>query len=260
MPTRAIARASFVGRAALDPPRAVGPPRTGGAVERSSAAAPPRTITVAGAIVGLPTDIDPSALRALLDSLLFAQVTASAQYDRVREATRWYAYAVFVLEALGWVVEASAFDAHETQDRSTLADVLRDVTPDGGEIVEQALADVEALDERDPANTTLAQFATPDAGHIQLGLVAGLDPLVLEVSLVVYERIGPPPGATSDPARPLSAPLDVASSSIRTARTRMTLNRAVYAVVADEVARRLDELPARPVFDLPPTPTPLPSA
>jgi hypothetical protein len=86
-------------------------------------------VVVAGSIVALDDSLSDQHQRDMLESLLLAQLAASAKFDRHRDPVNWYKVYQQTLESIGWVVQTSTAMSRYLPPgtRFTMANVITDL-------------------------------------------------------------------------------------------------------------------------------------
>lgn len=68
-----------------------------------------------GIVVTFPADVEIQRQQDVLDSLLFAQLSADKSHQRQTDPSNWYSYFDYILQNIGWVLSSIDFDVDVTK-------------------------------------------------------------------------------------------------------------------------------------------------
>jgi hypothetical protein len=205
----------------------------------------------AGHLVGFTAGMQPRNQSDVLNSLLFAQLAASAQYDR-QDHANWYGMYNGVLEQSGWVIQNREFTEYVATGSSfTINDVVLQIlagvaTPGQLAAITAAVAALKSLSDKDH-RLQLWDRTTHKAtsGNLQVGAASDEGGAVAIASAALRFT------ASQQVTNVLWFHFSKETTHLQRSATAMSLSPDVYATVRDTIVARLGDRAAKYVADLP---------
>lgn len=213
----------------------IGPEQVGVEVREVASGA-----VVGGALAALDEGVSEQHVLDALQSMLFAQLAASAKANRHQDPTAWYKTYQSTLETIGWIVTFSAsFTRYLPQvTRYTISNVILDLfrprtTPEELLLIRRTLAALNSEAAAAGQLTWECPSHTGGIGNFQFGLASEEDNvLTLRLGRFTFEV---PKHVTR-----LALEEFGSEAKFNTSPVDMTLNEQVYAQVRRTVATRLE--------------------
>jgi hypothetical protein len=196
---------------------------------------------VAGSILAFDDKVTEQHTRDVMQSVLLAQLAATAKWDRDKDPANWYKTYQSTLEQIGWVVSAStAFTRYvSTTSRYTISTVITDTfrrrtTPQELALVTRTL-DAFTRDQGSPAQFVWeCPSHSGGIGNFQFGLVEEEDNGTVSVQL----------GRFTFDAKVHVTRLAFEefrdNTNFRTSYVAMTLNEDVFGPLRDAITKKLE--------------------
>ncbi|MCD1260468.1 hypothetical protein B5M42_016835 [Paenibacillus athensensis] len=131
-----------------------------------------------GSVVSFVAGVQDQNRQDVLDSTLFAQFAANAQYNRQTQAQQWYTVYLSTLGALAWTVQSFNFQQYQVSSSSfKLDDVVLDImkaafTQDEYDVVKSSIDALKKLKDDDGRIKLFGHNAvSSNAGNFQIGAV-----------------------------------------------------------------------------------------
>jgi hypothetical protein len=222
-------------------------PTRGGQQPQARVASPPivadklRAAVDAGSIVSFVAGLDEEETSDVLYSVQLAQRAANAKHDRFAATQGWYDCYVYVLQKLGWAVEAFAFAEKDkakgefSMDKSALEVIATIATGAQLAILVKTIDTLKKLGDDDRALRIFDIQAARDlSGNFQIGAAQKSDNAALSLALGAFHF-----EAKDNRGKFLFWSWGAEEIRFWTAVSKMTLNRDLYAAHRDAVVRKL---------------------
>ncbi len=194
----------------------------------------------AGSLISFVAGISDQVRQDVLDSTLFAQFAANAQYDRETQANQWYSTYLSTLGGIAWTVQGFDFQQYKVSSSSfKLDEVVLDImksafTADEYAIVKASIEALKKLKDDDDRIKLFGHSAVKsNAGNFQIGAVTETNGAVALHTLGAYFT------STDSNTDFLFVHYKGSSTQIYKGVQSMTLNEAQYANIRNAIANRL---------------------
>lgn len=195
---------------------------------------------VAGSVVSFVAGVSGQSQQDVLDSTLFAQFAATAQYNRESQAQQWYGAYLNTLGSIAWTVQSFDFQQYKVSSSSfKLDDVVLDIlkaafTSDEYEVVKASVDALKKLKNDDGRIKLFGHNAVSSkSGNFQIGAVTEQNGAVAMHTLGAYFN-------SSDTNTDfLFAHYKGSNTQIYKGVQSMTLNEGQYANIRQAIQNRL---------------------
>lgn len=195
---------------------------------------------VAGSIVSFVAGVSGQSQQDVLDSTLFAQFAANAQYNRESQAQQWYSTYLNTLGGIAWTVQSFDFQQYKVSSSSfKLDDVVLDIlkaafTADEYEVVKSSIDALKKLKDDDGRIKLFGHNAVSGkSGNFQIGAVTEKNGAVAMHTLGAYFS------STDTNTDFLFAHYKGSNTQIYKGVQSMTLNEEQYANIRGAIQNRL---------------------
>jgi hypothetical protein len=151
----------------------------------------------AGSVVSFVRGVSPQHKEDVLNSVLLAQLGASAKYNREKHIAKWYAYYQKIFGTVGWVAPAIPFSQDKslgvefTADKVILKLIEAIGTGNDVAILAAALEALKNLGKDDPAVKVFeTQSHGQRVGNFQIGVAADSDDVIVVKLALAYFDTG----------------------------------------------------------------------
>lgn len=243
MPTATTARRAFIQSMTLADSEPVS--LLGDAGDPTAAVTP-------GALISFVAGIPPGQKNDILNSILFAQLAASAQYDREDEPVEWYGFYRFVLENVGWVIpnyEFKGFSGESTSftAQEAILDLIAALAGQSGlDLVKSTLSSFSDLSDEDKRVLLFSgTSANKPNGSFQVSPANISDGVVQLTFGTFYYK------TDVNVTRVLFFRFENSRTEFFVGGTKAELNEEIYKTVRQDILDKLGDNARRLVLDLP---------